>query len=190
MYMSEMFKFDEVSGYQKIMKQYLPNYHINLVNMTNLEDLSRFETDLQVVLGMLKYREHKEKLLEYLHEHEEYFRNVDVETYQAVSELLNSENLLKTVTQKKDGKVIDVCKALDDLYEEATGKGMKMGETQGEFLKLISQVRKKMMKNISVRDSADMLEEEVSLIQKIYDVLEIHSEWEDFEVYKELKIAG
>ena len=54
-----------------------------------------FHTDLQVIFGMLKCRQDAEKLKEYVEQHREYFESVDLETYQAVRELLRSEKILR-----------------------------------------------------------------------------------------------
>ena len=78
-----------------IMKKYLPNYRINLVDAGNVEDEKRFHTDLQQVFGMLKYRGQKEKLRQYMQENKAYFGQVDVETYQALRVFLHSEKMLK-----------------------------------------------------------------------------------------------
>lgn len=37
------------------------------------------------------------------------------------------------------------------------------------------------------KEIADLFEEELSVIQRIYNTLEEHTEWEDSEVYRELE---
>ena len=49
-------------------------------------------------------------------------------------------------------------------------QGIEQGIEQGATLKLIRQVCKKMSKNLSIPEIADMLEEDEGTIQKIYDV--------------------
>ncbi len=53
------------------------------------------------------------------------------------------------------------------------------GKEEGKNLKLIGQVRKKLSKNISLEETADMLEEETAAIAPIYDLLKSHPDWED-----------
>ena len=60
----------------------------NLIDVGNVEDVSRFHTDLQVIFGMLKCRQDA---------YREYFESVDLETYQALRELLHSEKILRDV---------------------------------------------------------------------------------------------
>lgn len=60
------------------------------------------------------------------------------------------------------------------------------GKEEGKNLKLIGQVRKKLCKNISLEETADMLEEEKAAIAPIYDLLNSHPDWEDERICAEL----
>ena len=101
-----------------LIKDYLPNYKINLLDAGSVEDVSRFRTDLQQVFGMLKYRGEKEKLQRYMQENRDYFGQVDVETYQALGAFLHSGKKLKEVVDSGEEEQIDMCKALDDIYAD------------------------------------------------------------------------
>lgn len=56
-----------------------------------------YNTDLQVVLGMLKYRKDKKKISSYIQENEEFFKNVDVDTYNVLRVLLKAERRLEVI---------------------------------------------------------------------------------------------
>lgn len=60
---------------------------------------------------------------------------------------------------------------------------------EGESVKLIGQVRKKAAKGITAETCADMLEEEVYLIEKIYDMIKANPDWDDARIYEALKIS-
>ena len=47
---------------KEALKQFVPNYHINVLDINQLQDISQYKTDLQVVFGMLKCRKEKEKI--------------------------------------------------------------------------------------------------------------------------------
>ena len=50
---------------------------------------------------------------------ENFFRNVDQETYHAIREFLHSKRLLKKEVKMKNAEErIDMCKALEDLYND------------------------------------------------------------------------
>ena len=131
-----MLQWGEGEENQKLLREYVPNYRINLVDAGNLEHLERFQSDLQEILGMLKCRGNKKELLDYMNKREEYFRNVDEETYQVMREFLHSEKMLKENVERIEGKeTVDMCKALDELYNDGIERGMIRGtiETMKEF---------------------------------------------------------
>lgn len=118
----------------EMIKAYIPNYHINIIDSNNIGDFERFQTDLQVVLGMLQYRNDKRKLMEYIIENKAYFEHVDVDTYNAIIEFLNSEKVLKNIVDEKEEEAVDMCKALQDLFDEGMEQGVRaMIDTCKEF---------------------------------------------------------
>jgi predicted AAA+ superfamily ATPase len=57
-----------------------------------------------------------------------------------------------------------------------------IGISQGELKNLILLIAKKKAKNLSVEETADMLETDSALVQKVYDALETYAadtQWED-----------
>ena len=58
------------------------------------------------------------------------------------------------------------------------------GRQEGEFIKLIKQVKKKIEKSKPEERCADMLEEDIAVIGKIYDIIKNHPDWEDIRVYE------
>ena len=119
-------------GNQELLREYVPNYRINLVDAGNLEHLERFQSDLQEILGMLKCRGNKKELLDYMNKRESYFRNVDEETYQVMREFLHSEKMLKENVERIEGKeTVDMCKALDELYNDGIEQGIECGMIRG-----------------------------------------------------------
>ena len=51
----------------------ISNYSINLIDANKIDNLKRFHTGLQEILGVLQCRGDKEKLLEYINERADYF---------------------------------------------------------------------------------------------------------------------
>lgn len=72
----------------------------------------------------------------------------------------------------------NIIKAFED--ERAEGK------EEGQMLKMISLVRKKLHKRIEINEIADMLEEEAAVIELIYELLQNHAEWDDERICREL----
>lgn len=61
----------------------------------------------------------------------------------------------------------------------------KIALEEGEMLKLISQVRKKMQKSLSPEQIADIFEEDETLIGAFCEIIGRHPAWEDAQVYEE-----
>lgn len=109
----------------KLLKRYVPNYRINLIDPRHLESLGCFQTDLQIVFGMLKYRKSKVKLQNYVELNQEYFSNIDYDSYNAVRAMLGSEQGLKEIKKETGG--INMCQALEELYQDGVEKGIQQG---------------------------------------------------------------
>ncbi len=75
-------------------------------------------------------------------------------------------------------------KAEDDYVRD---EGIAIGEARGKRRKLISQVRKKVSKNVSPEETAALLEEDTALIGQIHGLIRAHPEWDDERICQELE---
>ena len=161
----DMFQFGEELRDRKELQEYIPNYKINLIDAARLENLERFGDELQQIFGLLKCRGDKEAILTYAEEHKDYFQHMDRETGLMVGEFLQSESIVKKmISGGEKGDEMDMCKALEDLYND----GVELGERQ----KLKELVGKKLEKGFSVDEIAEMLEESVEIIRELACELE------------------
>ena len=124
---------------------------------------------------------------------ESYSKNRNSKLYQALADAVMRANWEKL----KEGS--NMCEALKELFaddfKESELKGRNAGRiegriegrTEGAASKIIELVIKKHQKGYTAEDTADMLEEPVSRIQQIYDVIEKSSPDYDAEtIYKQL----
>lgn len=92
---------------------------------------------------MLQCRGEKDKLEEYIQRHRDYFESVDVETYQAMREFLQS-------------KKINMCKAMEEWYADAIQKGtkagMEAGRAEGRAEGRVSVIIKMLSKGLSAEE--------------------------------------
>ncbi len=148
-----------------VMRKYIPNYWINLINVDSIDDIECFRTDLKEIFGMMKCRKDERALVDYMNANEDYFRHVDGETYRAIGELLQSKQILeKSVSKEEMECEKDMCKALEDLYQH--------GKRDGEDKKLREQVEKKLKKGFEISEIAEMLEEDEDTISRIAQSIE------------------
>lgn len=57
-----MFHQSELFSKYDVLKKYVPNYSLNLIDAGNVEEVGKFQTDLQLSFGMLKYKEQMEEM--------------------------------------------------------------------------------------------------------------------------------
>lgn len=158
----DMLKKSDNALVGQMMKKYIPNYHINLVDAARPKELQAFQTDLQLILGMLQYRNQKEALLDYVSCHKEYFSSLDSDTYRAVQVFMDSEIKLKQLTTAgSEEEGVNMCKALDDLYKEGIEKGIEKA--------LDTLVFKKYEKGMPLEKIAEVVEMPVG---KVKDIIE------------------
>ena len=76
---------------------------------------------------------------------------------------------------------------LREQMESQLRSAENRGRREGELLKLILQIQKKIQKNKELHQIADEVEEEVIKIQPIYEAIKEHPEADKEEIYKMLK---
>ena len=157
----DMFRLEGTKEEKEILEKYLPNYKINLVDAERLEDVEKFSDDLQVILTMLRYRDSKEELTDYINENKKFFQNVDYETSQAMKAFLNMKQIPGETEQKEE--MVDMCKAIQEMYDD----GVKDGIQQGKIELLKEQIQRKLQKKKTPDQIAEELEESVEVIEKI-----------------------
>ena len=146
----------------QLLKDYIPNYRINLINPAEIEDLNSFEESLQMVFGMLKYRKDSNGLKTYVEENQEYFSSVDEETYRAAKMMLGANSYWKDIKSEKENGGMDMCKALEDLRQE----GIDIGVEQGMDLGILHFIESFQEMGISYEDTMKKLQEKFTLTEE------------------------
>lgn len=107
-----------------ILKEYVPNYWINLFDVQNSDISYQFRSDLQILVDMIRYRRDKSKLLRCIDENKDYFSNLDTDTYQAIQVFLNFTKEMKSKIKAADGKGrYNMCEALLEYYQDGVNEG-------------------------------------------------------------------
>ena len=107
---------------------------------------------------------------------------------QAIDECI-SEGILEKFLRKNRAEVKKVSiyeydeeKHIRQEREDAMEEGLQRGET----LRLVTQVLKKYEKGLSPKETADMLEEELSVIEEIYLLKQKFPEWTEKEIVNKI----
>lgn len=137
---------------RKMLKKLIPNYHINLLDINKLEDTSQYKTDLHIIFEMLKCKKDKKKIQSYIQENAEYFQHIDVDTYNVLRILLKAEKQLEEI-KKMDKEEIDMCEALQGIFDDGVELGIKQGVVQG--MSLAKQIFKLWREGIGEEEIAE-----------------------------------
>lgn len=172
----DMFKIQD-EEIKSILLEYVPNHRINLLDVSRIEDVTKFKSDLQFMFGVLKCRESKDAFIKYTNDNRDYFGHMDFESRQVLSALLNARHLFDAVMKEKGAEEDMMCKALQDIYQDGVSegiecgieRGIERGITQGEQNKLRELIARKIKKNKSLEQIADELDEKVEDIAPIYE---------------------
>jgi len=103
----QMLGFDNCPEEAGAIRDFIPNYKINLVTPQSMEDMSVFRTCLQQIFSMVKYNSDKT--------------------------LLGEQKRLAAIMKnhgEKEG--MDVCRAIDELIEDGKKEGEMKGQMKGE----------------------------------------------------------
>lgn len=121
----EMMGLEENSEYIENLKQYLPDYRINLICGNNIENPELFRTSLQQIFSMLKYNKDKGKLYRYVKQHKEELNRMDSVEQRAMLTLMGEQKrLMKLLEQQKEEVTLHMSQAIDELIQD----GVEYGE--------------------------------------------------------------
>lgn len=100
------------------------------------------------------------------------------ETLAAIGAITGSMDLIEYAHEHKEGGELHMWTALENFKKE----GEAIGEAKGETKKIVENVFKKIEKKNTVEEIAEMLEEDISYIQKIIDIKETYPEYSVLEI--------
>ena len=103
--------------------------HAELIR--RLKNLESFQSDLQIIFGMLQCSQDKYALRTYVANHKDYFQKLDLETYHALGAFLNSRQLMEINVEQEEREELDMCKALEDIYNDGVQAGIEQGRQSG-----------------------------------------------------------
>lgn len=137
----------DLKGENRSFLPYIADYHMNLITLDDINE-EKCETGLRDLIGFLKCREDKNKLKEYCKENEERISEMDEETFDAISVMINSRELIKNKEKYRESKGgnVNMCKAMEDWAEELKQEGKIEGKAEGilEGIKAVIEICKEL----------------------------------------------
>ena len=166
----------------EILKEYLPDFRIRVVNVKEFENPDVFDSCLQHIFSLVKYKKDKGKFFEYLQGHREEMKKMDKYELEALKMMIGGEKQLARIQLNKEEGGDDVCQAIEELIEDGRIEGRLKGRLEGRMQLLIEQVCRKLKKGKDVECIAEELEEEVSVIRDICEVASVFAPEYDGEM--------
>lgn len=122
----------DFEGENEVFRKYAANYRMNLYTLEDLKE-EHFTTGLRDVIAMMKRSGDKEAMKAYYRENEERFQEMEEETYDVISVMIDHRKLeqYKEKNRTEGGKV-NMCRALDEMMEDSRRDGIRIGEKRGE----------------------------------------------------------
>ena len=128
----ELLEFPKDEKERQLLESLIPDYHINLIEADKIEKLKYYKTDLQLIFGLLQCKKDKQKFQNYIMEHEEYFQNLELETYEAVRVMLNSKTKMKKIKAANAKGRVDMCQEFGISMEETIARIMEKQSVSAE----------------------------------------------------------
>ena len=160
------------------LKSIIPNYKMNLLWAYNIKDIDKFKSDLQYILSMLKYKEEKENLKEYISENNDNLQKMNQDSHNVAVALLNHK-LPELIEDDKKREIRMGKNAIEAIHDD--------GIAEGDTLHRILLIMKKIQKGKTLATIADEIEEEEKDILPIYTMIKDHPNESKEEIYKLLQ---
>ena len=178
----DMLEFPEDK--EEVIKPYVANYPMNLIDLSNVpkETRERMTSDFRLVLDYLACKNNPEEMKAFMANKERVICHPE-EFSDTMSEVA-SDGRYKMIKEQMRAN------AKIDREEEVTmWKIEDEIENRGELLKIVTQTRKKYQKGKDAVQVAADLEEEVSVIQPIYDLIKAYPNEDDRAILERYQIS-
>ena len=168
--------YDMFPDMEENILQYVSDYKLNLIIPSEITDFEKFKTSLGAVLEVIKLSK-DETAMGKLITTNPAFKNLEMEAVRTI----NLFAKLDIGVDMKEDTSMDMCKAWADHKEAGRREGIK----EGELIKLVELVMKKLKKGNTQEEIADMLEEKPETVRTICECVEqAGSESNVTEIYR------
>lgn len=116
----EMFKETDLD-----ILRYVNDYHINLIEPKDINDFSKFRTELGKVLEFINASDSLAKMKEILENNHEYYLHMDLESARMIETFGKANIDMKQYEKNKEE--VDMCKAIEDMILEGKQEGIQEG---------------------------------------------------------------
>lgn len=123
---------DMLSSTNEDILKYISDYHINLIVPKEIQDFSKFKSEMGKVLEFISASGDSEKMKKVIYENKKAYLHMDVDSATMISEFTNTKIDIKNYEDEEEG--VNMCKAIDDMIKEA------VDEKETEMCKAINDM--------------------------------------------------
>lgn len=127
----------DMENIPKELKPLLNDYHINLVSVREIpdEELDKMQSDIGLVIGIIKHSQSLLELKEYIEKHRKGFTHFSRSAADVIDVCVGIRALKEVMQYYKNEKKeeeCNMCQAIDDLVRISTDEGIIKGITKGK----------------------------------------------------------
>lgn len=139
-------------------------------------------------IGIMKRSDDKKKLREYCDENRALLENLDEDTYNIISVMINQKNLLELKKTNQDGGKVNMCKAIEDMIEDGRIEGILEGRIEGILEGGIEGIRRQRIKGYDIKEIADNVSMEEYTVKQIIELIEEEPNISNQEIISTLEL--
>lgn len=113
------------------LKEFVPNYRMNLLDINQFTNLDLFHTDIRGVFGFIQKSRDQKALYRFVKDNIEMFQTLEEDAYDVISAVTGDKTLIERKREYQTEGGMDMCKALEDMRNSCREEGILMGIEKG-----------------------------------------------------------
>jgi flagellar motor switch/type III secretory pathway protein FliN len=112
------------------LRDKIPNYKINVIDIRRMKDTSVFQTDIAEVFDFIRYSNDKDKLKE-LVESKSYFQHMEEDAFDVAVNYSCAQELGFAKEEYEEGGRVNMCVAIQEMMKDSKAEGILEGRREG-----------------------------------------------------------
>lgn len=150
----------EAEAMPREIRKLVPEYPLHIINLSKMEHTEYYQTELRPFFELYRKRNDKEAFIDYIKNNEE-TRQMDEESWRVLGEITHAEKLIQKLTDKKEEEGQDMCRALEEFYNDGKMEGRMEGKIESilSLLGELGEVSGELKSRICEKKEPEILEE-------------------------------
>lgn len=122
-----------LEDFPESFRKLVNDYPLHIIDVKRFDHSDRFKTDLRLIFGFLQRHGEKDRLNDFVQANESEFRELEEDAFALMAAMSHTEELMKFRSKNRKGGKVDMCKALEDMMQEAKELGISAGRHEGKI---------------------------------------------------------